>query len=156
MTAHVRPASIEDCYDLAPRLREADIAEIRASSGQSPLDALFEGVRRSTQSYSVEDQNGKLFAMFGVARHPYNDKVGIVWMLASDDIKKHARQLLREAKRWWSVLHNHYPVLWNLVDARNHVHIRWLKWAGAKFTGEKIHGRERRPFLEFIHEQCVT
>ena len=37
---YVRPAILKDTLELAPRIRQADRAEIRASNNSSPLQAL--------------------------------------------------------------------------------------------------------------------
>lgn len=152
MKALVRPAVVGDCFELAPRLRADDVQEIRASSGKSPLSALFECVRRSKHSYSCEDQNARVFAMFGVADAPDNPGVGIIWMLASDDLTDHRKQFVRECGRWFKKFREEYDVLWNIVDERNTVHLSWLKWMGCTFTKRHPqYGKGKLPFVEFIY-----
>jgi hypothetical protein len=142
MKALVRPAVVGDCFELAPRLRADDVREIRAASGLSPLSALFESVRRSKHAYSCEDQSGRVFAMFGVADAPTDPTVGVIWMLASDDLFTHRKQFLRECRRWFKQFRTEYRVLWN----------SWLKWIGCTFVKRHpVYGKGKLPFMEFIY-----
>jgi hypothetical protein len=147
----VRKANASDAATLAPNLRQADAREIKACSGSTPLQALTHSYQHSLICYTVEDDDGTVIAMFGVAESNRPD-VGIVWMLAADRILNHRKQLIRECRTWIDRLHERFPVLWNLVDERNAVHVRWLRWLGCNFVARHEQaGVERIPFLEFIH-----
>lgn len=147
---HVRPASPSDALWLAPRLREADKAEVRAASGLDPAVALDFAVRSSRPSLAMMGDQGGCIGLFGAA--PTVDPLaGIVWMLATDDLERHSRQFLRESRPWIGQLHRAYPLLFNFVDARNEIHIRWLRWCGFTFINRhEEFGVERRPFYEFV------
>ncbi|MDX0568327.1 DUF2833 domain-containing protein, partial [Sinorhizobium medicae] len=94
--------------------------------------------------------DGKCIGLFGVDpvdQHPY---FGLVWMVTSDDVFRHRKQILRDSPVWLNKLHDLYPLLGNHVDARNRSHIRWLKWLG--FSMLRVvpeFGVERLPFIEF-------
>jgi hypothetical protein len=49
-----------------------------------------------------------------------------------------------------------YTLIGNVIDERNRVHLRWLKWMGFTFV-QRIpeYGVQHRPFLEFI-KICAT
>lgn len=155
---NVRPATVEDCQHLAPRLRREDIEEVRAASGLEPLVALTLGLRLG--ECLVMECKGERFGLFGVCP-TQTPGVGLVWMLATDSIHTHRTRFIRECRKWVKHLHTNYPVLWNYVDARNELHIRWLHWLGFEFIKlHPEHGVEKRPFIEFVHVQkepsCVT
>lgn len=76
--------------------------------------------------------------------------IGSVWLLGAQELNNYSLYFLRHCRSWVNKLQEDYIVLWNYVDARNKVHIRWLKWCG--FTFLRLinnHGVEQRPFYEF-------
>ena len=146
--AYVRPAIEQDVEWLASRLRQADIDEIDAYAGITPLEALSEGYKRSTKCFTgiCEDDP---FILFGAV--PVTEGAGAVWLLGSDGINKARMPFLRQSKEWLEVLHEDFPLLFNYVDARNTVHIRWLRWLDFKFIN--LHhqfGVGQLPFYEFV------
>lgn len=155
MSYSERPATLDDARYLATRLRAEDVAEVRALVGVTPWTALSTGVRlgRST----VGCYRGQPFGIYGVAPSGTPD-VGCPWMLATPDLVKHQKFFLRNCARAVESLHDGYPLLFNYVDARNEVHIKWLRWCG--FTFINLHpkfGVERRPFYEFVRiSKCAS
>lgn len=146
--AHARPATLEDANQLGPRLREADKLELRLSCGMGPCTALSLSFQNSKKVYTAVDDEGKPFAMFGVAGD--NPNLGIPWMLGSDGIYKHASQFIEECKGWLDELEEDYELLMNYVHADNTKAIRWLKWMG--FTMVRLvpeYGDGKAPFYEF-------
>lgn len=150
---YVRDSISSDVGFIASTMREADVAEVLASSGNTPEEALSNGLSlRSSggRCLTICLGNGYPVGMYGVVPsvHP---EVGIVWMLASDHIQPLHRALLRESRQRIDELCQGYKLVFNFTDARNHTHHRWIKWSG--FTIIKKHeafGREQRPFLEFV------
>jgi hypothetical protein len=86
--------------------------------------------------------------MFGVS------KEGAIWLLASDDIHRIRFSFLRESRKVIDFLNQKYPKLWNYVDSRNQLHLRWLKWCGFIFLRKVNYGVNQKPFYEFI-KLCV-
>jgi hypothetical protein len=146
----VRPAQLADAAKLAPRLREADLQEIQAVLGEDPLTVLERSIRWSEPCYAVVDGHGQLVALFGVVPNSGPDNVGIIWLVGSNELVRHPLAFLRRCRQWVAALHQRYKVLGNYVDARNGVHIRWLRWC--EFTIHRLvdrYGVEQRPFYEF-------
>lgn len=128
---------------LAANLRQEDIDEIEANSGKSPYEAISEGIKHSEHSWVIWSVEPLM--TFGVMHD------GRIWAVGSDLIKKHWRPFLRHSRTVIERLQSHYPILHNTVDARNKVHIRWLKWLDFKFI--KLHpkaGVAEIPFWEFV------
>lgn len=147
MKPYVYKASAQDAIELAPNLRDEDVAEIQAASGSSPLVALLYGVEHSNPCYAMADEDG-VFGLFGAV--PDEDpQVGRVWMLGSGKIVTHAKTFLRESKHWIREMHKRYPVLQNYIDSRNNVHIRFITWLGCLIDGEAIFGDVL--FFRFSH-----
>ena len=66
-----------------------------------------------------------------------------------DDLQDQ-RTFLRQSKEVLRELHHQFILLFNEVDARNTVHIRWLRWMGFTFVRYRPnYGTEGRPFYEF-------
>lgn len=147
-----RKASSADIKPLASRLRAEDVAEVRAASGHTPVQALSGAFVMSDVCYSVIDEDDQVVAMFGVAPFPERPGVGIVWFLSAPLPFGRSKQFVREGRAWIAKLHDAgYPLLTNFVDKRNVTHVRWLKAMGVNFVGERPFGVEQRPFMEFIH-----
>ena len=99
--------------------------------------------------FTIVDKENVPVGMFGVS------KEGAIWLLASNDIYRIRFSFLRESRKVIDFLNQKYPTLWNYVDCRNELHIRWLKWCGFKFLRKTNYGVLQQPFYEFI-KLCVT
>jgi hypothetical protein len=144
---YVRTARLEDVPSLAADLREADIAEIKASSGSDPRGALIRGITLGVTKVACLPDDTPV-AIFGIV--PIDQHTGAIWMVATTQFKSLHRQFLRECRGELEAISADYRLLFNFTDARNSVHHRWIKWLG--FTIIKRHetfGHEGRAFLEF-------
>jgi hypothetical protein len=151
LKAFVRPSRKGDAESLAPRLREADLDEIQAAAGVPPLDALRQGFDHSLQPMTVVGVRGEFeypIAMFGAVRE--SQELGRIWLLGSDDIFTIKADFIRQSKAWFRHVSLPFKVVTNIVDMRNHKHIRWLRWCGVKFCGVDKRGPDKVPFLEFL------
>jgi hypothetical protein len=153
----LRAARLGDVKKLNSRLRLADSLEIQAATLEDSSVVLEQGFAWSDPCYTIIGDRNEPLAMFGVIPDPLDAKVGRIWLLGSDDLAKHSRTFLRHSRAWVDRLQQRYPTLWNCVDARNEVHIRWLKWCGFTFLRRiEEYGVERRPFYEFERVTSVT
>lgn len=122
----LRPATIEDAFSLAPRLRSADRVELEVQ-GHVDMDVvLAESIAMSDEAWAYEVE-GVVHAVMGVVE---GGSFGIPWMLGSDELFNHQKALLRlpfvYVPRWL----DKYAVLMNFVHTENHRSIRWLKRIG--------------------------
>lgn len=145
----VREAKLTDIAYLADNMRECDKQEVFAMSGITPEQAFLDGYSHSDTPYVVE-WRGKAIAMFGVSGD--RNKVGIPWMLATNDIKGIRKQFIRGCRPYLEAMHTDYPVLTNYVWAENSLHIAWLKWLGFKFADHLPLGRNGEMFIHFYKE----
>lgn len=147
-------AQYKDCYAMAPNLRVEDRLEIDAAIGLEAIDGLLWACQASTECYTLM-RYGKPIAMFGSGPIEGHEGHGFVWMLGTEDIKRVALTFLRHSKRWVERLMMNYKTIGNCVDARNRLHIRWLKWIGFDFSREVVsYGVRGLPFYEF--SLCAT
>lgn len=141
---------------VAENMRRADVEEIKAASGKSPREALEFSLDRSNEAYTILF-DGEPAAMFGVGWVNIINGIGAPWLLGTDAIEANYRHFLRGSKWWIAQLTNRYDVLCNVVDDRNTVSKRWLRFLGFEFSEPFILGVERRPFRKFElrHQACA-
>ena len=150
--AYQRRTELEDIRIIGENMRDEDIAEIRAQSGLTPVASLFYCFFKSNPCMTMVSRHGHPMGMWGVV--PESETSGRIWMLGCQsmlDDPSDKRTFLRRSKVELDKIIQEYPVLFNVVDARNKVHVRWLQWMG--FTFIKKHseyGPESRLFYEFV------
>jgi len=152
MRAIIRESTLQDATDMAPNLRAADVAELQASLGDlmDTEEILQVSIEHSDDPRTVELE-GEPIAILGVVDSKEEiPKVGYVWLLGTNRIKDIRNQFLRRCKEQLSEQEKPYEVLTNFVDARNKVHIKWLRWMGFTIIREvENYGAEGRTFYEF-------
>lgn len=139
---------------IAENMREQDRAEVEAGSGLTPLAALQMSLALSSDAYCILDRGGEPIAMFGVAPHPLPG-VGAVWMLGTDGVLREALSVARQTVFYFDKLQERYPLLWNYIDDRNTVSLRWLKWGGFKLLDGKRVTESGHTFSIFARTRYV-
>ena len=137
---YIHPLTLEAAAEVASNLRPDDRREVEEGHG-IPI-ALLPSVMTHNPSYvyfTVPD--GKTAGMAGVGEE------GDIWMLCTPDIHRYPITFAREAKRY--VDNRTEPLLWNIVDSRNKVHLKLLKFLGFKFLRKLKHGPNNITFIEF-------
>lgn len=147
--SHFRLTKLKDLIYLAPRLRFADKQEIVANSGSTPIEALYKGYKSSDILFTIINPKGEPVGLFGV------NNAGAIWLLATDNLKDIKIAFLKECKKVINLLNKKYKVLWNFVDCRNELHIKWLKWCGFTFIKKLNYGVLDKPFYEFVRINYV-
>jgi hypothetical protein len=157
VTAYTRLATVHDIKPVAAAMREEDKAEVMAGCGQSPDHALLFCYFKGSPCMTMVGRSGRPVGMWGVVDQ--GEGVGRIWLLATDELvedKQNSIQFLRQAKPWLAQMFQRYEVLFNCADARNQVHIKWLRWMGFTFIAEHPnYGNEGRSFLEFVKVRHV-
>src|SRR5688500_11120502 len=111
-------------------MRPADVAEVQASCGLSPLEALRSSMAASdfTDALLVD---GEVAALWGVV--PVGGTLvtgpagGIAWALTGRAVDRHRRLFATASLLVVSALERRgYPFLTNMVDARYTAALRWL------------------------------
>ena len=136
----IRPITMEAAIEVASNLRYEDRREVEEGHGADSYQYLISEAEKGTCIF-FSMPNGKTAGMAGV------DEGGIVWMLCTPAINKYPISFAREAKRW--VESRPEPLLWNVVDKRNRVHLKLLKFLGFKFLREFNYGPNQLSFIEF-------
>ena len=97
----------------------------------------------------------RIFAIMIMGVIAHGKKLGMIWLLSSPEIKNISIPFLRNCNGVLDLYLKAYPVLYNYIDARNLLHVKWLRWLGFNFI--KVHydfGYEKRKFIEFV--KCAT
>lgn len=109
-------------------MRAEDRREVRDGAGMEPLDALLHSL--GGEAYTARDGAGVIL-MFGTYPTDVPD-TGLVWLLGTERLVDKQTEFLRRCRHVLDILHRRYPLLVNYADARNEVHLRWLRWCGFK------------------------
>ncbi len=140
------PAEAAFAADLAPRLRDADVAEL-AANGRAPLEALTRCLGLSSLAFGIVAA-GRPIALYGFA--PVSETTACPWLLAADELSTvHRSWLLRNTQRIVKSGDHIWSHHRNRVDARNTVHVRWLSWAGFTLEAPEPFGPFSLPFRAF-------
>lgn len=124
----VVPATTEHAERMAPVMRKEDSTEVLAL-GYSPLEALHSAVKESMIAEAAllgED----VVAMWGAIPQTQLGHKALMWMLGTDLVPKHPRELLRGSKSFVEHIQSKYPLLECLVDKRYEKAVRWIEWMG--------------------------
>jgi hypothetical protein len=126
-----------DILDLAANLRPADCAELEAVCDLTPLAAVRASVRLSAPGFlfaahvrQAAEAEPRLICIGGVACASSAAVVGVPWLLATPLLERYAKSLTREARFELRRMLLRWPVLANLIDARQTACIQWLAALG--------------------------
>lgn len=150
---YIKVSSHEDVKKLSKNLRKEDIEEIKANSNSNPYHALYTGVLYSHLPFTIMSDDDNPIMIMGVIPHGKN--LGMIWLLSSPEIKNISIPFLRNCRGVLDLYLKTFPVLYNYIDARNTVHLKWLRWLGFNFI--KVHndfGYQNIKFIEFV--KCAT
>jgi len=140
VSKYIHPLTLEAAIEVASNLRPEDRRELEEGHGCDPIEyAKFISQESSAVYFTVP--NGKTAGMAGV------NPEGAIWMLCTEAIKEYPHTFARESKRF--VESRTEPLLWNIVDRRNIVHLKLLKFLGFKLLRELKHGPNQLSFIEF-------
>ena len=141
MSKYIHPITVEAAIEVASNLRPDDRREVEEGHGLNPVDHLIWAAENDTCVYFTVP-NGKTAGMAGV-----DPKDGMVWMLCTPAIHEYPTTFARESKRF--IESRKEKLLWNVVDKRNKVHLKLLKFLGFKFLREIKNGPNNLSFIEF-------
>ena len=149
---YVKRSTTEDGVYVGSHLRLADRRELAATSRVSPVRVVVDGVTAASNCYTIHSKSeGRPCGIFGT-RESDHPESGLVWMLGTECVTSIASTFIRNSRSWLNELHSNHRLLYNVIDARNTVHINWLAWMEFEFVQEiPGYGIERRPFILFRH-----
>ena len=140
MSKYIHPLTEEAAFEVASNLLPEDRREVEEGHGYDPT-VILPSTYDMGDSVYFRVPNGEIAGIEGV-----HDK-GQIWMLCTPAILKYPVTFAREAKRY--VDSRQEKLLWNIVDKRNTVHLKLLRFLGFKFLRELKHGPNQLTFIEF-------
>ena len=140
MSKYIHPLTEEAAFEVASNLLPEDRREVEEGHGYDPT-VILPSTYDMGDSVYFRVPNGELAGIAGV-----HDE-GQIWMLCTPAILKYPVTFAREAKRY--VDSRQEKLLWNIVDKRNTVHLKLLRFLGFKFLRELKHGPNQLTFIEF-------
>ena len=140
MSKYIHPITVEAAKEVASNLRPEDRREVEEGHGLDPIERLVWAAQNLPCVYFTVP-NGKTAGMAGV------EPDGTIWMLTTPAINEYPITFAREAKRYVDSRPETY--LYNIVDERNTVHLKLLKFLGFKFLRKISYGPNNITFIEF-------
>ena len=149
MSKFHRPATYRDGLSVLNKLRPEDKAEV-LGMGLPLLHVPFGVLASEHPTFFHVDEEPAGIA--GVVR--LSETEGQIWMLCTPLITAKPITFVRQAAAWLAEVERDYKLLWNLADARNHVHHKLLKHLGFKAIRSVSTGPEQLPYYEIV-KLCV-
>jgi hypothetical protein len=145
-----RPATFKDGVYVANNLKDEDRMEVEAF-GHTPTSIPF-SLLFSEHPTVFTTHNGDIAGVAAIVRQ--DDNVGAIWMLCTPAVLDMPITFFRQSKRWMSEVEGDYKMLWNLADARNHLHHKLLRFLGFRAIQTVPTGPHQLPFYEIVR-LCV-
>jgi len=148
----VTEATEQAIHYIGTHLREIDRKEATLVEGKHPLNQLRESWNVSDICKVVRERfTGLPIAIVGRGTIETPDlKLGVPWMVSTDDLKEHSRSFLRACPHWVNFLQGDCDLLMNWCLPENITSIIWLKKMGFEFAKEPApYGAFGVPFIRF-------
>ena len=139
MSNFIHSPTLEVAYQVASNLRPEDRREVLEGHGIQPTVAVPLWASQGFCRYFTVP-NGETAGIVGIDHD-------MIWMLCTPAIHDYPITFAREAKRF--IDSRTEPYLWNVVDKRNTVHLKLLKFLGFNFHEEVEFGPNKLPFIRF-------
>lgn len=140
------PATGEHAIELGNNMRAADAAEVMASDGFRPIDAVLRSMDVSTFSKALLI-GGAVACIWGVMPAPDpRTHIGIPWALTSPLVERYPKVFLKACRLALVEMLARYRILINSIDARHTQALRWAEWLGFDVHEPQPYGPEGRPF----------
>jgi hypothetical protein len=122
-------ATAAHAEELAPNLRDGDVAGIWAEQGLDALGSLLAQIAKPSEPMAGL-ADGKVMVLFGVETAAVMSDGGLVWMAAHRDLPKHSRAFLRACRSYIGHLRENYARIEVIVADDNKLSVRWREWLG--------------------------
>jgi len=138
----------DDMREIARMMRQEDRRELVGLVGPNVEEETLFCLETSEQAYICKC-DGKPLAAFGVVRTSPFENAGIIWMLATEETKKHKIYVGKKTREGIRAFLHDWKYLYNYIDKDNYRTIAWLKWLGARIYPAAPHGIYGLPYHKF-------
>lgn len=130
-----------DVRYLAENLRPEDVRELLTLKPDADIKKILEDCVSSSDFARVVRKDGVPVVIFGSQKTAdeiakVGAKAADIWLLGTDEIKLNKTSFLKLSKKVIEEIAEPFDYLWNVVDPRNDLHVRWLQWLGFSFPFE--------------------
>lgn len=150
MTPHglTTRSTLADVVELDRNLRPEDRRELEDITGKDAKRSLFLAALAGDPCLTLRTHEGGLIGLLSVARVGLSG--GAIAFSGTPLIEQHSTAFLRGSRDILAEVSKDYDTLFNVCDARNAAHHRWLKWLGFHFIRKIDHyGAREVPVYEF-------
>ncbi|WP_412058440.1 hypothetical protein [Bartonella sp. DGB2] len=155
----IKPTIQTDLDELNTLARFEDKREVEDITGRPLIDNLEYGYLNAQPCISARTLDGQLLAIIGIVpdsklNHEIYGRFGRIAMVGTQALPRHRTAVLRGSQAYLKTLEKDYDFLHNVCDARNSLHIKWLKWLGFS-VGETHfpHGARQIP-VHYFYKRC--
>jgi len=123
--------------ELSENIRDADKEEVIAKTGKQDFKkVIVQGWLMADTCKTVLVDN-KVAFVYGIVESDHKD-IGSPFMLATPLVSKIKIPLIRNCRQRVYEMEQKYKMLFNYIDSRNDLHLRFIKWCGFEIINEKI------------------
>jgi len=127
----------EHVKELCQNMRLEDRREVVALTGNPDVyNIVLAGWLQSDYCKTIL-LDDKVVFIYGVIPVPDMPSVGSPYMLGTELLKEIKMPFLRNCRNRVSYMKKKYKYLFNWIDSRNELHLRFIKWCGFKIINEK-------------------
>lgn len=142
------PSTDDHADQIAANVRDVDAAEIFATTGGEVIDSLVDGIDASDWALTAF-VDGEPACIFGVVTHPKDETLGIPWLLGTDLVTNHAKELLRFTPAFINQMLEGRAAITNMVHAANAPAMRFLNHIGFDISEPMEWGAFNEDFCQF-------
>lgn len=146
----ITPFTEEHAVDLAEKLSDINIRELRALTDLSPVWALSM-IARHGENYVIHDNMGNICGAFGIVPEDNIKDCAALWMVTTPNIKNISMSFIKGSKKWIESFNERFTMIYCRVYDGNEFTKRWLTLMGfdnsPEIGGVGLHGEK---FIEFF------
>lgn len=126
----VEKATKEDILNFVSNIRPMDDAEVKITSGKFVHEQIEDLMKLRAKCIKCD---GVLLGIGGWHKRAEDAKGVFGWMLLTNSVEDHKIEFLRWSKKFVKKLLDTYPYITNMAYKENQLHIKYLKFLGARF-----------------------
>lgn len=152
MELRIRPVQPGDVEAVVKNMRTADRDEVDALVGFDQCEkAMRDGLNESVMAWAGHVGEEVAF-VFGCSAASLLGDEGVPWLIGTPLIEQHQRAFIKLSHIYIAKMLESFPILVNIVDARNTKSISWLKKMGFTILPAQRAGVAGLPFHPFFKE----
>ena len=150
MNQYYRTATLSDALYVAKHMREEDRREVEGLGYHAGILPVLIMESNDPVVFYDKDRPDQIMGVAGICPDQKDPNAGVIWMLCTPHIANKPIKFIKEARKWIAESEVGYKYLWNLADARNHLHHRFLRMMGFKSLKTQHPAPYYIPYLEIV------